>query len=447
MTYRPRRFGALLGVLLLTAFLATVPALATEGEGTAPYTESGGAITFPTPPAPPTPTPEPTPEPTPVPTPEPTPVPTPEPTPSPAEEPTPAPNYEPTQSPAENPDPTRSPNGAGTVRPAASPSSAPAVTPRPAQQSDPNQPSHTVQRPKVPLHTDPSASEAPSDGPNYVTFAQLNLKNNSMAVTLFYGGLGCAVLGVIGLAAFLVFFFRRKRQNDRDSIFQEIEEAESRQASPPPHISSTPDIFVLPPEHRPARPASTPPQQPHKTAHPPVGQHPASEARKGEGQPAPVQHTHAQHAPSSAANAPIIPVQASIYTEEFSLPEEAVNEPAPAARAPLAARLRQTAHDPARQTASSSAQEKQEQPKTPEKQAAPVTEKNAPAPKSKPEPIAEKPAPKPQEPKGKPPQEPEKKQEPKQKAPAKKVSAPEKAADSNDQLPGQISFLDSLNDK
>ncbi len=136
------------------------------------------------------------------------------------------------------------------------------ATPRPA-----------VERPSVSLNNGSStSSEEEESGPNYVTFARLNVKGNSMASTLFIGGVACVVAGVMGLVAILLFYLRgRRRYSGAEGILQEIHEAEVR-------------------------------QQP---------------AQGGTGYPEPPAPV-VRKAPPGA----LMPEEASLYTEEFSMPQE-----------------------------------------------------------------------------------------------------------------------------
>lgn len=98
------------------------------------------------------------------------------------------------------------------------------ATPRPA-----------VERPSISLNTGSSSSsgEEESSGPNYVTFATLNVRGNSMAATLFYGGVGCIALGVLGLITILALYLHgRRRYAGPEGILEEIHEAEARQHQP-----------------------------------------------------------------------------------------------------------------------------------------------------------------------------------------------------------------------
>lgn len=334
MNPRHLRFvAALLGLLLVVCFVA-VPVFAVEGD------DGNGTIVFPTDPAPPTPTP------TPTPTLEPTPTPTPEPTPAPTAAPTPAEQPDDPDEPGS--EATPAPQGGGTTnkttpRPGASSKPGSTSTPSPIQ--NPN-----MQRPQVDLNTTPTM--APT-GPNYVTFAQLNLKNNSMSATLFYLGICSALLGTAGIAVMIVLALRRRRAVDsREDIFIEIEEAESRHAP----ISATPELIVSPPAHK-------------AISYDPM----FTESGRFEAQEEPLpasRYAHEQLEPIEIAppvqarrgqNAPIVPVAADLYTDEFPLeeleaqaeqaeeppaPELEVEQPAPPPVRPLASRLRQRQGQP-----------------------------------------------------------------------------------------------------
>ncbi len=257
-----RRLAVFLGALAVAASLTALPALATEGsfpsvqtempgEGTEGDSSSGGDNTLPEtpPPAEPTPAPEPsTPEPVETPPPE---VSTPEPT-VPAVEPTEEPVWDPTPepSPSEDPwaEPTEEPVWEPTEEPSSSESQDPAAgyveepTPTPdATQRPRSTPRPVLERPQASLNggSSSSAAEEEESGPNYVTFAQLNVRGNSLAATLFYAGAACIAAGVLGLAAILVFYIRgRRRYTPADDILEEIHEAEARQpaAQPAPAV-------------------------------------------------------------------------------------------------------------------------------------------------------------------------------------------------------------------
>ena len=144
------------------------------------------------------------------------------------------------------------------------------ATPRPA-----------VERPSVSLNTGSSSSQAEEDsGPNYVTFATLNVRGNSMAATLFYSGLGFIAVGVLGLVTVLVLYIHgRRRYAATEQILEEIHQAEVRQQPGPAAASQE---FA-----RPAAPVAPP-------------------------APAP-------YAPPPNA---LVPEEASLYTEEFALPPQ-----------------------------------------------------------------------------------------------------------------------------
>ena len=314
MRQKYRILAGLLGLLLLFGTLAAGPALATEAP--APYTEGEG--TSGEDPGyeedPPYEEPEPDPEPE-DPTLEPTDSPDTQPTEPPAteepgweEEPTPEPEYtdppeytEPTEEPwyeepTPEPDPTEDPMLGWLEDPTPSPD--PTATPRPRATSTPRAsatPRASLNRPKVTPHPAVSGTEEEEDdtseGPDYRTFARLNQRNNSMSITLFYGGLGCVVIGAAGLITLLVLFLRNRRVDQRDHLIEEIELAENRAPTVP---------------QRPQPPAQASPAQ-QRPAAPQASQKP-------------VQRQPVQNQPTSGTG-PIVPEEASLYTEEFTLPE------------------------------------------------------------------------------------------------------------------------------
>lgn len=330
MGKKSRRFAVVL-CLLLAAFWIAVPVLATETEQPTPYTSSGsgGVISFPEPPAPPTPTPEPTP----LPTPDPTPVPTPEPTP----EPTPVPQDPSEDDPDENGggsngnggEPGNRPGGtviASTPTPAPSPGGTPGPTQNPTATARPSQ---SGGRPSGSL---PSSAPGPadSDGSRYVTFARLNQRTNSVALTLFYGGSGCVLLGLAGIASLVVLFLRGRRQDEREAILLEIENAENRQARPRPVGNRAPMLYSVPSQN--AHGSS----QPRQTARSSGGGLP--EINQLRRVPPTAQTPQPAELPAAGAppkkpepNGPLVPTAASMYTEEFALSEAAQPVKKPAA--------------------------------------------------------------------------------------------------------------------
>ena len=293
-----RRFAAMLAALALAAGLTAIPALATEGGSPSTYTEipgdGTGSVT----------------DPLPIPDPGESAAPpsSQEPPSSSSQEPTAPPSsssssQEPSSSegPSES-EPTSSEDpwggesesgGSSSEEPVIEPTEEP-WQPSDSQSSDPYQggtttdatvppvqepetiatPRPAVERPEVSLNTgddDSSAAEEDS-GPNYVTFARLNVQGNSMAGTLFYSGVACIAVGVAGLVAILVLYLRgRRRYAGAEGILEEIQEAENRQQPPAPPAEALP-------------PAPAPPPQP---------------------------------APGA-----LVPEEASLYTEEFSLPPQ-----------------------------------------------------------------------------------------------------------------------------
>lgn len=297
---KKRRLAVLLGALAVAAGLAAVPAFATDtGDPYTGYPETGGEVTGGAT-VPPTggdepsyeePWTEPTEEPAWEPTPEPSyeepwTEPTEEPWQDPVWEETPAPSYEepvtedpvtqPTEEPSsqEEEDEDES-SAAGTTHARRTPRPQSTRKPQGTQQPQAT-PRPILERPQASLNQESSAGEEAS-GPNYVTFAQLNLRGNSMAVTLFYGGVACIAAGVLGLIAILVFYIRGRRRRpyeETEGILEEIHQAEARQAPAPA---------------APAREEPLPPQAPPRPVPPPDA---------------------------------IVPEEASLYTEEFALPPD-----------------------------------------------------------------------------------------------------------------------------
>ena len=309
-----RRFAAFLVAIALAAGLIAVPAVATEGNTPQTYTENpgenpgGGETVSSQPPVvEPTPAPEPS-------TPEP-PVSS-EPSDSSSEQPS-TPSEDPSGGSSQEPgESSEDPWGGSSQEPESSyveePSQEPTEDPwQPSdtQSEDPNAgavvdattppvnepetiatPRPSLERPQIYLNTGNQGEnneEEEDSGPNYVTFAQLNLRGNSMAVTLFYSGVGCIALGVIGLVTILVFYIRgRRRYSEADGILEEIHEAEVRQR---------------PEQQMPLPPA----QEPQPAPLPVAPQRPARQVPPGA----------------------IMPEEVSLYTEEFSLPGREDGQP------------------------------------------------------------------------------------------------------------------------
>lgn len=261
------------------------------------------------------PTGEPTDAPTDAPTDEPTGEPTDEPTAEPTDEPTPEPTEEPTYvEPSGNaggttggdaPTGPRTPRGSGTaiVQPSFAPrgSAAPIATPTPKP--------------------DPETLE-----PRYITFAKVTQKSNSMSRVLFYSGAGCIGAGVLGLLVLTVFIIRNRRIDDRNEIFEEIAHAEIRQPvqvrgrrQPETGYEGYEEYESYP--QPPAAPEPVPSQELGVGSH---GQAP----RGYEAQPV-------LHRPEPESLA--MPVNGSLYTEEFEIPQEAYQPPARAVRPESAA--------------------------------------------------------------------------------------------------------------
>ena len=150
-----------------------------------------------------------------------------------SEDPWVEPEPEPTEDPwagaiVDEPDPTPS-----ATLPSIGDGGASIATPRPSAST----PRPALERPRPSLNDGSSTEEEEDAQPNYVTFAQLNVRGNSLAATVFYGGVACIALGVAGLALILALYLRGRRhaRGDglRDGILEEIHEAETRQMPPP----------------------------------------------------------------------------------------------------------------------------------------------------------------------------------------------------------------------
>ena len=203
--------------------------------------------------------------------------------------------------------------GNGVVEQPTTPRQTPKPTPRSSSSSASSRPQ--IERPQLSLGTG-SSSAAPSSpaedsGPNYVTFARVNQRHNSMSLTLFYGGAGSILVGVIGLGLILAFYFHGRRVDERDGIFEEIAQAEQRspQAYPP---------------HQP-RPA---PPQPPAVGEGYAAAAPAQDSLYTEEFEVPAQQ------PSQQGYA--APAQDSLYTGEFEVPVQQPGQQGHAAPAPQA---------------------------------------------------------------------------------------------------------------
>ncbi|MCI9552523.1 MAG: hypothetical protein HFE94_03185, partial [Acutalibacter sp.] len=158
--------------------------------------------------------------------------------------------------------------------------------------------------------------------PNYVTFARVNQRNNSMSIVLFYSGAGCIGVGVLGLVVLVVFIVRgRQNAGDRDEIFEEIQHAEIRQPvrprpvqpSRPAGASGHTDGYGLEPQptlHRPEPEALSVPV--NGNLYTEEFEIPQQFPSSGQPRPDPL---------------PLAPAPSSMYTEEFDLPDEMAQPP------------------------------------------------------------------------------------------------------------------------
>ena len=300
----------------------------------------------PTPPPPEDPVTPPPEEPTPPPVDEPTPPPE-EPTPTPdwGEEPTPGPEdptpdpgtEEPTPEPTEEPpqEPTQAPPppAGGTTGGGNNTSSSGTTHRTPiGSGSDIAQPSFSPRSTAPPITSSSSASEEdPANRePRYITFARVTQKTNSMSRVLYYSGAGSIGVGVLGLLILLVFIIRNRRIDARNErIFEEIAQAETRQPAPPrgrePEDGYTGSGY-LPVEQVPAGEGalyqSGSYDQPHAQSY---------------DQPYPQDYAQGYDAPPPAVHRPepealTVPVNGSVYTEEFDIPRPAAPYQAPPPR-------------------------------------------------------------------------------------------------------------------
>ena len=155
-----------------------------------------------------------------------------------------------------------------------------------------------------------SSGEPENEGSRYVTFARLNLRSNSMAVTLFYSGTACAVVGTVGLLALLVVLIRsRLHSNQRDRLYEEIVVAENEaKAQPQPPARA----WYAASHMRDETAARTGSVELHRSRQPraTVLREALAEQQEPEEQ---------RPEPSPRA---VMPRQISLYTEEFDLNED-----------------------------------------------------------------------------------------------------------------------------
>lgn len=337
-------------IMALLVLLMVVPALAEEGGGSMNVSpgedEPPPVVADPTEPpvtdpTDPPPTTDPTDEPAPTdaPTDEPGPTDTPTDEPGPTDEPTgePGPTDEPTA------DPSADPSAEPTEEPTEEPTPEPPIDNEPSGGNDNNQgsatrpsvnmgggirqPSTSSRRPsssssRAPEASGSSGSQAPiDDGPQYVTFARVTQKSNAMSRTLFYSGAACVGTGVLGLIVLVVFMVRGRRGDDREEIIAEIEQSAVRQAVRPQVRRQQPQP-VQPPAYEEDDPYAQYDRQqgygyseePYEDGGYTEGSYDRSYAQ-GYDAPAPSLH---RPEPEDLA----VPVNGSMYTEEFELPPQ-----------------------------------------------------------------------------------------------------------------------------
>lgn len=285
-------------------------------------------------------------DPTPPPADDPTPPPADDPTPPPSDEPTPPVTDDPTASPGPD-EPTPPPDG-GDETPTPEPTDEPVyVDPNPGGTTGGNtgettnnggstgprnpggtviaQPSFSPRSTPPPIQSSSSQAEDPADKePRWITFARVTQRTNSMSRVLFYGGASCIGAGSLGLLVLLIFIIRNRHIDARNErIFEEIAQAETRQ-----------------PAGRPAR------QQDYAGEEEGYGAYEdGSWSRGGTGEDEQAyfrQDPQGYDAPPPRVDSPepeslTVPVNGSLYTEEFDIPQQAryaPQEPVRPAQAP-----------------------------------------------------------------------------------------------------------------
>ncbi len=336
-----RWLAIILSMLLVLFFTATALAEEGGGEFQEPPPQDGGGIgpSGDDPVDPPDPGGE---EPDPPPVEDPTPPPSEDPTSPPDDNPTLPPDENPTPPPVDDPDSSDPPDGEvpdGPVEPSGDDPVTPSPEPynpgalggttgggssssapprNPAGQDTIRQPSLS---PGVRSTPKPVSSDQQEDSgdlePNYITFARLSQKNNSMSIVLFYSGASCVAVGLLGLLTLAIFIIRGRRLDQREGIFEEIEQAETRHptgaASRRRAVQRT--AHQSPPE--PPQPQYEP--EPDSSSYQPYN--PGYQDAKQ-----PLHHPE----PEELA----VPVNGALYTEEFEIPAQAYRQAAPRQQEP-----------------------------------------------------------------------------------------------------------------
>ncbi len=127
------------------------------------------------------------------------------------------PTPEPTQGGENTPSPT--PTFGASATPSASPGSA---SPSPTVAG-----MITARPSSSPLATPP--------GSDYRVIATMDSRGNEFSIILFYGGAAAIFLGLIGIIVLIVLYVKNRKKRgtlERDGIFEEIEDAETRSAPP-----------------------------------------------------------------------------------------------------------------------------------------------------------------------------------------------------------------------
>lgn len=140
-------------------------------------------------------------------------------------------------------------------------------------------------------------------------------KGNKIAFTMFWLGAALAFIGLAGVIVLIVLFVkgRRKRTNlEREGIFEEIEQAENRFAEPPPRY----DVFDDYSDDAYDEYADDEYEQPYDSQvndYDPYGYEEDAYEAGGYNQ------GYNQTPEISAGDGPVMPMEVSMYTEEFDL--------------------------------------------------------------------------------------------------------------------------------
>ncbi len=190
------------------------------------------------------------------------------------------------------------------------------------------QPSFSPRATVAPAATPAASSQGDTSSvePRYITFARVNQKNNSMSVVLFYSGASCIGVGALGLVLLAVFIIRGRRIDERDGIFQEIAEAETRQPLRPVHVPPQTQAQAMqgknpPPDYAPPR-GDTGENERLDEWDDGYAEEPAPGYAAPQGYESLQSQNSRRSLYSPDPEALAVPMNGSLYTEEFELPQQ-----------------------------------------------------------------------------------------------------------------------------